>query len=191
MPLIDSDLSHPVSVGHLGWLDIISPLQPFLPSCPTAQALAEKKKRNRTFIDPVSEVSFLFDGCYPQKNRLPSFVKFTSLTTASLYFAENQQILTPPLPIIVGHRFPSWRNGLKRIPTLAMQWLHPTQTPSTANHIGISSCFQYQRAFEQVARSTLLSLILRQTLFSGRSFQSWSRRIYNFGSRTEEPSVRE
>ena len=30
--------------------------QPFLPSCPNAQALAEKKKRNRTFIDPVSEV---------------------------------------------------------------------------------------------------------------------------------------
>ena len=37
-------------------------LQPFLPSCPTAQALAEKKKRNRTFIDPVSEVQHLYKG---------------------------------------------------------------------------------------------------------------------------------
>ena len=90
MPLIDLDLSHPV--GHHGWLDIISPLQPFLPSCPTAQALAEKKKRNRTFIDPVSEVRYLFDGCYSKKTGFTSFVGFTNLTTASQYFAENQKI---------------------------------------------------------------------------------------------------
>ena len=42
-------------IKHLRPITHCTP-QPFLPSCPNAQALAEKKKRNRTFIDPVSEV---------------------------------------------------------------------------------------------------------------------------------------
>ena len=32
-------------------------MNPFMPPCPTSLAMTEKKKRNRTFIDPVTEVS--------------------------------------------------------------------------------------------------------------------------------------
>ena len=66
-------------------------------------------------------------------------------TRPSLLLTVNTQHCCWGFPTLslYGCRFPSWKSGLRRTPTLAMQSLHPTRTPSIANHIG-KWTMQYQ-----------------------------------------------